>query len=87
MVEQLSSGGANINKVEQALNEWLEKVEEQVNTVQDTLSLKADMADLGQLEKKLQLEARERAFNDEQAVKVAHNAEQLCNRLADDALG
>lgn len=72
--------------MEHALNEWLERVEEQVNTLQDQINEKSNFTDLQQLELKIQMEVRERAFQDEQIVQLAQNSERLCTRLAEDAI-
>ena len=44
------------------------------------------MGDLRILEQKLQMEIRERAFQDEQIAKAASGAERLCSILAEDAM-
>lgn len=54
-----------------------------MNGIQDE---KADLGDLRILEQKLQMEIRERAFQDEQIAKAASGAERLCSRLAEDAM-
>ena len=42
----IESCGGQMKKMEQALNEWLEKVEEQVNVVEDKLGEKATVGDM-----------------------------------------
>lgn len=82
MVESVGAG-ANAKKMEQALNEWLQRVEEQVNSF-DTE--KASLFDLQQLELKLSNEVRERSRATDQVVQIAQNAERIATRLADDTL-
>ena len=61
MLESLS----NNKKLEQALNQWMERVEEQVQAIDETLNDKASMYELQSIENKLQLEIRERGFQSE----------------------
>ena len=69
--------------MESALNDWLERVEEQVNNFETE---KASAFDLQQLEMKLQTEVRDRQNSTDQILQIAQNAEKICNRLTDDAL-
>jgi hypothetical protein len=64
----------------------MERVEEQVQAIDETLNDKASVYDMQNLENKLQLEIRERSFQAEQLCSIAQGAEKLCNRLADDAM-
>ena len=64
----------------------MERVEEQVQAIDETLNDKASVYEVQQLENKIQLEIRERGFQSEQVIQVAQNAERVCNRLADDCL-
>jgi hypothetical protein len=75
-----------MKKMESALNDWLEKVEEQVNSIEDKLQDKATIFDIQQLDLKLQTEVRDRQYATDQIVQIAQNAEKICNRLTDDAL-
>lgn len=67
--DQLASG--NFKKIEQALNDWLEKLEEHVSIMQDQITAKASNSELQQLDLKLKTEIRERAFQDEQVLQLA----------------
>ena len=64
-------------RMESALNAWLSKVEEQVNTIEDQVQGKAHQIDLKSLE--------QRFFNDEteKSTKI-RQLEQFCKRITDD---
>lgn len=60
----IEATGSNINtkKMEAALNDWLEQVEEQVNLIQDKLSEKASIFDLQQIDYKVDNEVKDRQY-------------------------
>lgn len=64
----MSSNPTHSKKMEAALNDWLERVEEQVNIMDDKLQEKATVYDLQQFEYKLQSEARDRKNATDQIV-------------------
>lgn len=72
VIESTSSlmGGntGNMKKMESALNEWLQKVEEQVNQFDNE---KASLFDLQQLDAKLQNEVRDRQYATDQILQIA----------------
>jgi len=71
--------------MESALNQWLEKVEDQINQIDDRVNQKASFYEVKDLEKKMQEESDERQQTTEQILQIAQNAEKICNRLTDDA--
>ena len=65
------------NKMEGALNAWLSKVEEQVNSIEDQISGRAHQIDLKSLE--------QRFFNDEtEKSNKLRQLEQFCKKVTDD---
>lgn len=61
----------NTKKMEAALNDWLEQVEEQVNVMQDKLAEKASIFDLQQIDYKLSNEIKDRQHATDQIVQIA----------------
>ena len=74
----ISNGGVlDPNKMEGALNAWLSKVEEQVNSIEDQISGRAHQIDLKSLE--------QRFFNDEtEKSNKLRQLEQFCKKVTDD---
>ena len=74
----ISNGGVlDPSKMEGALNAWLSKVEEQVNSIEDQISGRAHQIDLKSLE--------QRFFNDEtEKSNKLRQLEQFCKKVTDD---
>ena len=74
----ISNGGVlDPNKMEGALNAWLSKVEEQVNSIEDQISGRAHQIDLKSLE--------QRFFNDEtEKSNKLRQLEQFCKKVTED---
>lgn len=68
----IGAGGLNPQKMEAALNEWLSKVEDQVNQIEDSVSSKAPLTELENLDIKLTAQ-----FN---------QISELSSRVAEDAV-
>lgn len=57
---QMSNGSLSTKKMENALNDWLEKVEEQVNMLDERIQEKVSIYDIQQIDLKLQQEIKDR---------------------------
>lgn len=72
--------------VQSTLNEWMDKVEQQVNTIEENLYMRANKADLTRVEVRIK-KLEEESINEIASVKaMATGAEQLASRMVDDAM-
>lgn len=59
-IAEASTQGFNPKKMESALNEWLEKVEEQVNSIDEKVNEKVNKSVIDKLEHHIKQEVRDR---------------------------
>ena len=80
------SSGMVGEDVQHTLNEWMDKVEQQVNTIEENLYLRANKSDLTRVEAKLK-KLEEESINEIASTKaIANGAEQLATRMVDDVM-
>ena len=77
---------SEIQVIEDTINEWIEKVEATVNQIEDKVLDRAYKADLEGLEIRMKRFCSEIGERVSGANQVAHGAEKLAARLADDSL-
>ena len=71
--DSVSVSSSSVQKIEGAVNEWLEKVEEQVNQIESKLDEKVGKQEIG-------------AFlgGIENSLEIGKNAEKMCAKIIDD---
>ena len=73
--------GTDFKMIEKVINKWTEKIEEQVNFIQNSVDEKVSLSDLA---KAIEDQQRDRVDDIDKVHKLAENAEKVSSRLAED---
>lgn len=73
--------GTDFKNIEKSVNKWTEKIEEQVNIINNTVE---DRVTLVEFKNKMDKEKRDRFEDLDKVHKLAENAEKVASRLAED---
>lgn len=76
-----SKPNENFKKIEGVINKWTEKVEEQINLIQNNVDTKPSHHDLSKSLESLKAEINEDL---EKLFKITENSEKVSSRLAED---